>query len=148
MVLYAIEFVVITFCILYGSEYGFESWNWITIIACVGIDILILIGAIIYDNIGKKKASKEELMVEDIYKERAKEILNVLDDYLKENIKVSNDLKIYWPFYKGMLRRISNGKKLNGKDYDIIENVRIWQENNYEDNFLINVYEVIKSNII
>ncbi len=143
-----IEFIVISFAVLSGLEYGFKKWNWITIIVCVSIYIVILIGAIIYDNIGKTKVSKEELIVNDYYKEQAQLILNVLDKYLVEHTKVANDLKLYWPFYKGLLKRVANGKKLNAKGYVVVEKLKLWQEQNYEDPYLLNIYDVLKNNII
>ena len=148
IILGIIEFIVLTFTVLSGLEFGFKSWNWITIIVCVSIYILIIIGAIIYDNIGKTKVSKEELIVNDYYKEQAQLILNILDKYLVEHTKVANDLKLYWPFYKGILKRVANGKKLNGKDYGVVEKLKLWQEQNYEDKYLLNIYDVLKSNII
>ena len=148
IILGIIEFIVLTFTVLSGLEFGFNSWNWITIIVCVSIYILIIIGAIIYDNIGKTKVSKAELIVNDYYKEQAKLILNILDKYLVEHTKVANDLKLYWPFYKGILKRVANGKKLNGKDYGVVEKLKLWQEQNYEDKYLLNIYDVLKSNII
>ena len=147
IILGIIEFIVLTFTVLSGLEFGFKSWNWITIIVCVSIYILIIIGAIIYDNIGKTKVSKEELIVNDYYKEQAQLILNILDKYLVEHTKVANDLKLYWPFYKGILKRVANGKKLNGKDYGVVEKLKLWQEQNYEDKYLLNIYDVLKSNI-
>ena len=148
IILGTIEFIVLTFTVISGLEFGFKSWNWITIIVCVSMYILIIIGAIIYDNIGKTKVSKEELLVNDYYKEQAKLILNVLDKYLVEHNKVANDLKLYWPFYRGILKRVANGKKLNGKDYGVVEKLKLWQEQNYEDAYLLNIYDVLKSNII
>ena len=148
VILGIIEFIVLTFTVISGLEFGFKSWNWITIIVCVSIYILIIIGAIIYDNIGKTKVSKEELLVNDYYKEQAQLILNILDKYLVEHTKVANDLKLYWPFYRGILKRVANGKKLNGKDYGVVEKLKLWQEQNYEDTYLLNIYDVLKSNII
>ena len=148
IILGVLEFIVLTFTILYGLEFGFKKWNWITIISCVSVYIIVIIAAIIYDNIGKTKVSKEELIVSDYYKEQAQLILNVLDKYLVENSKIANDLKLYWPFYKGILKRVANGKKLNGKDYGVVEKLKLWQEQNYEDPFLINIYDVLKNIIV
>jgi hypothetical protein len=49
---------------------------------------------------------------------------------------------------KGILKRISNGKKLNSKDYGMIEKLNIWQIQNHEDTFLMNIYDVLKQNIV
>lgn len=148
IILYIVEFIVITFAVLSGLEYGFKKWNWITIIACVTVYIIMLIGSIVYDNIGKTKVSKEELIVSDYYKEQAQLILNVLDEYLLKNTKVANELKLYWPFYKGILKRVAKGKKLSGKDYGVVEKLKLWQEQNYEDPYLMNIFDVLKANII
>ena len=148
IILGALEFIVLTFTILYGLEFGFKKWNWITIISCVSVYIIMIIAAIIYDNIGKTKVSKEEFIVSDYYQKQAQLTLNVLDKYLVENSKIANDLKLYWPFYKGILKRVANGKKLNGKDYGVVEKLKLWQDQNYEDPFLINIYDVLKANII
>ena len=119
----------------------------------------IIIGALIYfvftivviikENKGIKKVSKEELAVTDFYREQARLILNVIDEYLHTNQKVANDLRLYWPFYKGLLKRIANGKKYAvKKDYEIIEQLAVWQKENYEDAFLLNIYDVLTSNLI
>lgn len=148
IILMIAEFIVLSFAVMAGLEYGFKAWNWIVVIVCISIYVVVIIAAIIYDNLGKKKVSKEELTVSDYYKEQAKLILNVLDEYLLKNTKVANELKLYWPFYKGILKRVANGKKLNGKDYGVVEKIRQWQEKNYEDPFLINIYDVLKNNIV
>ncbi len=47
-----------------------------------------------------------------------------------------------------MLKRIALGKKFNAKDYGIIEKLNEWQKENYEDQFLMNIYNVLKNNTI
>ena len=94
------------------------------------------------------KVEKKELIVDDFYKEQAKLILTAIDDYLEKNKKVYNDLQLYWPFYKAILKRIAIGKKFNGKDYKIIEKIKNWQQANYEDAFLMNIYDVLIKNIV
>ena len=148
IILCILEVVVLSFVILYGLEFGFKLWNWITIIIAVSIYIIFTISIIIWGNKGKNKVDKNELIVDNFYKEQAQLILNVIDDYLEKNKKIYNDLKLYWPFYKGILKRVANSKKLNGKDYGVVEKLKIWQEQNYEDPFLINIYDVLKANII
>ena len=37
---------------------------------------------------------------------------------------------------------------LNAKDYGIIEKLNEWQKENYEDQFLMNIYNVLKNNTI
>ena len=68
--------------------------------------------------------------------------------FFEKNKKVYNDLKLYWPFYKAILKRIANGKKFNGKDYEIIDQLQNWQKENYEDAFLMNIYDVLIKNIV
>lgn len=143
-----IEIIVLSFTILSGLEYGFKLWNWIVIGISIGVYLLFTILVILKENKGKTKVSKEELIANDYYKEQAQLILNVLDKYLVEHTKVANDLKLYWPFYKVVLKRVANGKKLNGKDYGIVEKLQLWQEQNYEDPYLLNIYDVLKSNIV
>lgn len=147
-ILCIVEVIVLSFAVVYGLENGFKLWNWLTIIIGISLYLIITIVVVIKENKGKTKVSKEELIVSDYYKEQAQKILDVLDKYLAENIKVANDLKLYWPFYKGILKRISNGKKLNSKDYGMIEKLNIWQIQNHEDTFLMNIYDVLKQNIV
>ena len=40
IILCILEVVVLSFVILYGLEFGFELWNWITIIIAVSIYII------------------------------------------------------------------------------------------------------------
>ena len=54
-------------------------------------------------------------------------------------VEYDSDYK-YWGY--------KNGKKLNGKDYGVVEKLKLWQEQNYEDPFLINIYDVLKANVI
>ena len=58
IILGVLEFIVLTFTILSGLEFGFKKWNWITIIVCVSVYIIMIIAAIIYDNIGKTKGKR------------------------------------------------------------------------------------------
>ena len=148
IILCILEVVVLSFVILYGLEFGFELWNWITIIIAVSIYIIFTISIIVWENKKKNKVDKNELIVDNFYKEQAQLILNVIDDYLEKNKKVYNDLKLYWPFYKAILKRIANGKKFNGKDYEIIDQLQNWQKENYEDAFLMNIYDVLIKNIV
>ena len=148
IILCILEVAVLSFTVLYGLEYGFKLWNWMTIIIGVGIYLIFTIVIIIWENKGKNKVEKKELIVDDFYKEQAKLILKVIDDYLEKNKKVYNDLQLYWPFYKAILKRIAIGKKFNGKDYKIIEKIKNWQQENYEDAFLMNIYDVLIKNIV
>ena len=148
IILCILEVVVLSFVILYGLEFGFELWNWITIIIAVSIYIIFTISIIVWENKRKNKVDKNELIVDNFYKEHAHLILNVIDDYLEKNKKVYNDLKLYWPFYKAILKRIPIGKKFNGKDYEIIDQLQNWQKENYEDPFLMNIYDVLIKNIV
>ena len=147
-ILVIIEIIVLSFTIISGLEYGFKLWNWIVIGVSSGGYILFTIVIVLKENKGKTKVSKEELIVNDYYKEQAQLILNVLDNYLAKHHKVANDLKLYWPLYKGVLKRVASGKKLNGSDYGIVEMLKFWQEQNYEDPYLLNIYDVLKNNII
>ena len=148
IILCILEVVVLSFVILYGLEFGFELWNWITIIIVVSIYIIFTISIIVWENKRKNKVDKNELIVDNFYKEQAHLILNVIDDYLEKNKKVYNDLKLYWPFYKAILKRIAIGKKINRKDYEIIDQLQNWQKENYEDAFLMNIYDVLIKNIV
>lgn len=148
VLLCVLEVIVLSFAILSGLENGFKLWNWVIIALSIFVYFLSVVVAIIYDNKGRKKVSKEELVVSDFYKEQAQKILNCIDGYLLKNTKVAADLKLYWPFYKKILKKIACGKKLNIKDYGITEIINQWQRENYEDAFLINVYDVIKNNIL
>lgn len=148
VILCILEVIVLSFAILSGLENGFKLWNWVIIALGIFVYFLSVVVAIIYDNKGRKKVSKEELVVSDFYKEQAQNILNCLDSYLLQNTKVATDLKLYWPFYKMILKKIAYGKKLNINDYGIIERINQWQRENYDDAFLINVYDVIKNNIL
>ena len=148
IILCILEVAVLSFAVLYGLEYGFKLWNWMTIIIGVGIYLIFTIVIIIWENKGKNKVEEKELIVDDFYKEQAKLILKVIDDYLEKNKKVYNDLQLYWPFYKAILKRIAIGKKFNGKDYKIIEKIKNWQQENYEDAFLMNIYDVLIKNIV
>ena len=148
IILCILEVVVLSFVILYGLEFGFELWNWITIIIAVSIYIIFTISIIVWENKGKNKVDKNELIVDNFYKEQAQLILNAIDDYLEKNKKVYNDLKLYWPFYKAILKRIAIGKKFNRKDYEITEQLQNWQKENYEDAFLMNIYDVLINNIV
>lgn len=58
------------------------------------------------------------------------------------------DLKLYWPLYGALLKRIANRKKINSKEYGLIEKLNKWQQENYEDVFLMNIYDVLKNNMI
>lgn len=150
VILVALEIPILSFATIQGFENGFKLWNWVVI----GIGILAyaiaVIGAILWENKtqNKVKVPKEQLIVNGFYQEQAKRILNVLDNYLKENDKVATDLRLYWPFYKGILTRIARGKKMHGDDYGILERLNDWQKENYEDSFLMNLYDVLKNNII
>ena len=148
VILCILEVIVLSFAILSGLENGFKLWNWVIIALGIFVYFLSVVVAIIYDNKGRKKVSKEELVVSDFYKEQAKKILNCIDGYLLKNTKVAADLKLYWPIYKKILKKIAGGKKLNIKDYGITEIINQWQRENYEDAFLINVYDVIKNNVL
>lgn len=148
VLLCVLEVIVLSFAILSGLENGFKLWNWVIIALGIFVYFLSVVVAIIYDNKGRKKVSKEELVVSDFYKEQAKKILNCIDGYLLKNTKVAADLKLYWPIYKKILKKIAGGKKLNIKDYGITEIINQWQRENYEDAFLINVYDVIKNNVL
>lgn len=148
IILCILEVAVLSFTVFYGLEYGFKLWNWMTIIIGVGIYLIFTIVIIIWENKGKNKVEEKELIVDDFYKEQAKLILKAIDDYLEKNKKVYNDLQLYWPFYKAILKRIAIGKKFNGKDYKIIEKIKNWQQENYEDAFLMNIYDVLIKNIV
>ena len=147
-VLVIIEIIVLSFTIISGLEYGFKLWNWIVIGVSIGGYILFTILVVLKENKGKTKVSKEELIVNDYYKEQAQLILNVLDKYLVEHTKLANDLKLYWPFYKGILKIVANGKKINGNDYGVVEKLKLWIVQNYEDPYLLNIYDVLKNNFI
>lgn len=142
------EIMLLSFTIISGLEYGFKLWNWIVIGVSIGGYILFTIVVVLKENKGKTKVLKEQLIVDDYYIEQAQLILNVLDKYLAEHVKVANDLKLYWPFYKGILKRVANGKKINGTDYGVVEKLKLWQEQNYEDPYLLNIYDVLKNNIV
>ena len=149
VILCILEIIALSFAIVYGFENGFKLWNWLVIIIGALIYFVFTIVVIIKENKGIKKVSKEELVVTDFYREQARLILNVIDEYLNTNQKVANDLRLYWPFYKGLLKRIANGKKYAvKKDYEIIEQLAVWQKENYEDAFLLNIYDVLTSNLI
>lgn len=149
VILCILEIIALSFAIVYGLENGFKLWNWLVIIIGALICFVFTIVVIIKENKGIKKVSKEELAVTDFYREQARLILNVIDEYLNTNQKVANDLRLYWPFYKGLLKRIANGKKYAvKKDYEIIEQLAVWQKENYEDAFLLNIYDVLTSNLI
>ena len=143
-----IEIIVLSFTVISGLEYGFKLWNWIVIGVSIGVYLLFTILVVLKENKGKTKVSKEELIANDFYKEQAQLILDVLDKYLAEHTKVANDLKLYWPLYKVVLKRVANGKKLNSNDYGIVEKLQLWQEQNYEDPYLLNIYDVLKNNIV
>ena len=149
VILCILEIIALSFAIVYGFENGFKLWNWLVIIIGALIYFVFTIVVIIKENKGIKKVSKEELVVTDFYREQARLILNVIDEYLNTTQKVANDLRLYWPFYKGLLKRIANGKKYAvKKDYEIIEQLAVWQKENYEDAFLLNIYDVLTSNLI
>ena len=88
------------------------------------------------------------LKVDEFYIEQAKMILEKIDLYFARNPKIYNDMKLYWPYYKGLLKRIANGKKIRANTYELIEQIKVWQEKNYEDGFLMNVYDVLCKNIV
>ena len=123
-------------------------WNWIVIATCVLVYLIFALVIIIWENKGKKKVSKDELIVNSFYREQAQLILKSIKNYLNDNKKVYYDLKLYWPFYESVLKRIALGKKFNGKDYGIIEKLNEWQKENYEDQFLMNIYNVLKNSTI
>ena len=148
IILCIIEIIVLTFTILNGINNGFKLWNWIIIIGCIPGYLLFILGVILWENKDKKKVSKEDLIVTDFYKEQAKLILGKLKDYLNTNPKVYMDLRLYWPLYEALWKRIANGKKFNSKEYDVIEELKMWQKVNYEDDFLVNIYNVLKNNLI
>ena len=104
VLLCVLEVIVLSFAILSGLENGFKLWNWVIIALGIFVYFLSVVVAIIYDNNGRKKVSKEELVVSDFYKEQAHKILNCIDGYLLKNTKVAADLKLYWPFYKKILK--------------------------------------------
>ena len=142
------EVIILSFAIISGIKNGFKLWNWLMIIIGISIYLIFTIVVCINENKGIKKVKREDLRVDNVYKEQAQLILKSIDKYLKENQKIYTDLKLYWPFYKGLLRRISNGQKFNGKDYGVIEQLQIWQKENYEDAFLKKIYDILKNNIL
>lgn len=147
-----IDFIVLRFAIITGLEHGFKLWNWLTIIigvlAYVTFSVIVIIMAIRKDNKCRKKVAKEQLIANDFYVMEAQSILRSINLYLKDNQKVANDLRLYWPIYIGTLRGIAKGKKYNGDDYGIFEQLITWQKENYEDPFLSNVYDVLKNNVV
>ena len=148
IVLWFIEVTVLSFVILYGLENGFRKWNWIVIISFVSIYVIFTIAIIIWENKGLKNVSKEMLKVDEFYIEQAKMVLEKIDLYFVRNPKIYNDMKLYWPYYKGLLKRIANGKKIRANTHELIEQIKVWQEENYEDGFLMNVYDVLLKNIV
>jgi len=143
-----LEIIILSFAIISGIKNGFKLWNWLMIIIGVSIYLIFTIVVCVKENKDIKKVKKEDLKVDDVYKEQSQLILKSIDNYLKENQKIYTDLKLYWPFYKGLLRRIANGKKFNGKDYGVVEQLQIWQKENYEDAFLKQIYDILKNNIL
>lgn len=143
-----IEFIVLSFVIIYGLENGFRLWNWIIIIAGILAYIIFALIVVLTENRGRKKATPEQLIVSEFYKEQAKLILGSIDTYLKDNPKVANDLKLYWPLYKATLKNISKGKKLQGNDYGFFAQLHNWQQINGEEKFLQNLYDVLVNNTI
>lgn len=147
-VLVTLEIIVLSFTTIYGFKNGFKMWNWIVIATCVSVYLIFALVIIIWENKRKKKVSKDELIVNSFYREQAQLILKSIKNYLNDNKKVYYDLKLYWPFYESVLKRIALGKKFNAKDYGIIEKLNEWQKENYEDQFLMNIYNVLKNNTI
>ena len=148
IILCIIEFMTLSFAILYGIKNGFKIWNWIVVIGFILAYLIFILAIIIWENQDRKKINKENQIVNEFYKEQANKILKSIKDYLNTNPKVYVDLKLYWPFYQSLLKRIANGKKFNSKEYGIIEKLNEWQKENYEDAFLINIYDVLINNII
>lgn len=148
IILCIIEFMTLSFAILYGIKNGFKIWNWIVVIGFILAYLIFILAIIIWENQDRKKINKENPIVNEFYKEQANKILKSIKDYLNTNPKVYVDLKLYWPFYKSLLKRIANGKKFNSKEYGIIEKLNEWQKENYEDAFLMNIYDVLINNII
>lgn len=68
VLLCVLEVIVLSFAILSGLENGFKLWNWVIIALGIFVYFLSVVVAIIYDNNGRKKVSKEELVVSDFYK--------------------------------------------------------------------------------
>lgn len=47
IILCIIEFIVLSFSILYGLVYGFKTWNWIIIVGCILGYLIFTFGIII-----------------------------------------------------------------------------------------------------
>lgn len=141
--------IILSFVILNGINHGFRLWNWLVIIACAVVYFAVFTVSFIKEIRNKKKVNKEELSVNDYYKEQAQDILQSMDEYLKANPKIADDLKVYWPIYISVLRRIAKGKKYSiGKTYGVFAQLSIWQQRNREDAFLSKIKDVLDNNVI
>ena len=149
VVLCLAEIIVLSFSILYGIENGFELWNWLTIIIVVLTYLVFTATVIVKENKGTRKLDRSELTADDYQKEQAKNILKVIDQYLKDHQKAAYDLRLYWPFYKSLLKKIAHGKKIIlNQDYGFLDQLKLWQFENQRDDFLLSVYDCISSCII
>ena len=138
-----------SFAIVYGLENGFKLWNWLTIIIGILIYLVFTVAVIAKENKRTKKIDKSELIADSSQKEQAKILLKSIDQYLKDHQKIAYDLRLYWPFYKSMLKKIASGKKIIlNQDYGFLDQLKLWQFENQKDEFLLSIYDCISSCII
>ena len=76
-----IEFMTLSFAILYGIKNGFKIWNWIVVIGFILAYLIFILAIIIWENQDRKKINKENLIVNEFYKEQANKILKSIKIY-------------------------------------------------------------------